>query len=104
MKQGVSLLDPENTYIESSVKNGPDTAIGPFTLIAGRTRIAPAVWCLPRLSSKMLCLDDGVSVPPFSHIKDQRVTAQKSAFPSLKFKVLESGMCGIIGYLGLRTR
>ena len=81
MRQGVTLLDPENTYIESTAKIGPDTTIGPFTLIAGRTRIGARCLVSSQVILENAVLEDGVSVPPFSHIKDQKVTAQKEHVP-----------------------
>lgn len=39
MLQGVSIVDPANTYIDAQVEIGPDTVIQPFTMIRGRTRI-----------------------------------------------------------------
>jgi len=76
MKQGVTLLDPENTYIESTVKIGPDTTIGPFTMISGRTRIGARCLVSSQVILENAVLDDGVSVPPFSQIKDRRVAVQ----------------------------
>jgi bifunctional UDP-N-acetylglucosamine pyrophosphorylase/glucosamine-1-phosphate N-acetyltransferase len=90
MRRGVTLLDPENTYIESTAKIGLDTTIGPFTLIAGRTRIGARCLVSSQVILENAVLDDGVSVPPFSHIKDQRVTAQKKHVPVITFKVKES--------------
>jgi bifunctional UDP-N-acetylglucosamine pyrophosphorylase / glucosamine-1-phosphate N-acetyltransferase len=78
MKQGVTLLDPENTYIESTVNIGPDTTIGPFTLLSGRTRIGARCLVSSQVILENAVLDEGASVPPFSHIKDQRVPAQKA--------------------------
>ena len=39
MLSGVTLIDPENTYIEASVKIGQDTVIYPGSVIAGNTVI-----------------------------------------------------------------
>jgi bifunctional UDP-N-acetylglucosamine pyrophosphorylase/glucosamine-1-phosphate N-acetyltransferase len=40
MANGVTLLDPETTYIDVGVTIGADTTIGPNTTIEGETRIA----------------------------------------------------------------
>ncbi len=84
MKQGVTLLDPENTYIEKTVKIGPDTTIGSFTVIAGRTRIGRRCLVSSQVILENAVLDESVSVPPFSHIKDRRVTARKTDVPVIK--------------------
>lgn len=39
MKEGVTIIDPETTYIDSRVEIGHDTVIYPFTFIEGDTRI-----------------------------------------------------------------
>jgi bifunctional UDP-N-acetylglucosamine pyrophosphorylase / glucosamine-1-phosphate N-acetyltransferase len=43
MRAGVSLLDPQTTYIEETVEIAPDTEIGPAVSLHGRTRIAREV-------------------------------------------------------------
>lgn len=40
MKNGVTLIDPEQTYIEADVQIGRDTVIYPNTIITGSTKIA----------------------------------------------------------------
>jgi bifunctional UDP-N-acetylglucosamine pyrophosphorylase/glucosamine-1-phosphate N-acetyltransferase len=71
MYQGVSIIDPRNTYIEGSVRIGQDTVIYPFTVILGKTRIG--AWC--RISSHVVIdtatIRDGAVIPPFSWIKQQ---------------------------------
>lgn len=39
MDQGVTLIDPESTFIDQDVEIGRDTVIYPFTVIEGSTRI-----------------------------------------------------------------
>jgi len=39
MEAGVTLLDPDATYIEPGVVIGPDTVVLPGTLLRGATRI-----------------------------------------------------------------
>lgn len=39
MKNGVSIMDPTNTYIERDVTIGPDTVIEPGTFLRGKTQI-----------------------------------------------------------------
>ena len=65
MKQGVTLLDPENTYIESTVKIGPDTTIGPFTLLSGRTRIGARCLVSSQVILENAVLDEGVQRTAF---------------------------------------
>lgn len=39
MEQGVTIMDPDSTFIDESVKVAPDTVIYPFTWLEGRTVI-----------------------------------------------------------------
>ena len=39
MRAGVTLLDPEHTFIDATVTVGPDTVVHPGAIIGGRTRI-----------------------------------------------------------------
>ena len=78
MQRGVTLLDPDNTYIESTVTIGPDTTIGPFTFIAGRTRIGARCLVPSQVILENAVLGDGVGVPPFSLIRDRRIGAQEN--------------------------
>jgi bifunctional UDP-N-acetylglucosamine pyrophosphorylase / glucosamine-1-phosphate N-acetyltransferase len=71
MQQGVTLLDPDSTHIEPTVRIGPDTVIGPFTLLLGRTRIGSR--CLVHSHSvieEAILRDEG-TIPPFAYIKNQ---------------------------------
>jgi bifunctional UDP-N-acetylglucosamine pyrophosphorylase/glucosamine-1-phosphate N-acetyltransferase len=71
MLRGVTIVDPSTTYIESSVRIGPDTVIGPFAIIRGKTRIG--YWC--RISSHVIIDDatirNGAVIPPFTWIEKQ---------------------------------
>jgi bifunctional UDP-N-acetylglucosamine pyrophosphorylase/glucosamine-1-phosphate N-acetyltransferase len=39
MRRGVTMLDPEHTYVDASVQLGPDVTIFPGTILQGRTVI-----------------------------------------------------------------
>lgn len=39
MKSGVTMIDPESTYLDWDVRVGPDTVIEPGAMLLGRTRI-----------------------------------------------------------------
>jgi bifunctional UDP-N-acetylglucosamine pyrophosphorylase/glucosamine-1-phosphate N-acetyltransferase len=39
MDSGVTIVDPDNTWIDADVRIGQDTVVEPFTYIAGRVRI-----------------------------------------------------------------
>ncbi|HWQ74104.1 MAG TPA: bifunctional UDP-N-acetylglucosamine diphosphorylase/glucosamine-1-phosphate N-acetyltransferase GlmU [Syntrophomonas sp.] len=56
MAEGVTIIDPQTTFIDSEVKIGMDTIIFPFTIIAGKSIIG-----------------ESCQIGPSSHINDSRV-------------------------------
>ncbi len=42
MRSGVTLLDPEKTFIDDTVAIGPDTVVHPGAIILGQTQIGPS--------------------------------------------------------------
>jgi len=85
MYAGVTIVDPDTTYIDADVSIGPDSVILPGTLITGKSRIGSACQigpgttidqsiignhCIIRNSVlEEATLEDGVSVGPFSHCR-----------------------------------
>lgn len=85
MLAGVTLKDPESTYIEADVEIGADTVIWPGSLLRGRTRIGRACTIGPRsvivdsaigdrcrveLSVvEQAIMEDGSDVGPYSHLR-----------------------------------
>jgi len=70
LEAGVSIIDPENTCIDDTVRIGRDTIIYPFTVIAGNVRIGR-----------------GARIGPFSFVRDGSVIAdgaQIGAFAEVK--------------------
>ncbi len=68
MEEGVTILDPTTTFIDSTVCIGPDTIISPFTVIRGKTVIGAHCKIGPHsyLEDTMLAAD--TVVPPFSSL------------------------------------
>ncbi|QTU83298.1 bifunctional UDP-N-acetylglucosamine diphosphorylase/glucosamine-1-phosphate N-acetyltransferase GlmU [Carnobacteriaceae bacterium zg-C25] len=62
MLNGVTLVDPDNTYIESRVVIGEDTVIEPGVFLKGKTRIGKN--CFVSMNSEIIdsTLEDNVSV------------------------------------------
>lgn len=88
MKEGVTIIDPDTTYIGADVKIGRDTIIYPGCFIDGRTvigedcTIRPGCWienC--KIGNSVLIknfcvmaestIEDRVSVGPFAHIRPE---------------------------------
>ena len=85
MYDGVTIVDPDTTYIDADVSIGPDSVILPGTMITGKSRIGSACQigpgttidqsvignhCVIRNSVlEEVTLEDGVSVGPFSRCR-----------------------------------
>ncbi|WLV24755.1 bifunctional UDP-N-acetylglucosamine diphosphorylase/glucosamine-1-phosphate N-acetyltransferase GlmU [Aciduricibacillus chroicocephali] len=87
MRNGVSIIDPENTYIGPDVEIGQDTVIHPGTVISGETKIGSESVIGPN-SEIINCIigdcttvkhsvaadsriGDKVNVGPFAHLRPQ---------------------------------
>jgi bifunctional UDP-N-acetylglucosamine pyrophosphorylase / glucosamine-1-phosphate N-acetyltransferase len=82
---GVTLIDPANTYIEASVTIGPDTIILPGSHLKGKTTIGRNCAIGPNtiiedsqignrveITASMIegaTIEDGVDIGPFSHMR-----------------------------------
>jgi len=82
---GVTLVDPQATYIDETVQVGPDTLIGPFSILEGNTvvgegcTIGPGAHLRDTTIGKgvMIChsvvedsvIQDGARIGPYAHIR-----------------------------------
>lgn len=62
MKAGVTIVDPDVTYIDENVEIGQDSIIYPFTFIEGRTKIGKNVIIGPRCRIKDAEIGDEVNI------------------------------------------
>jgi bifunctional UDP-N-acetylglucosamine pyrophosphorylase / glucosamine-1-phosphate N-acetyltransferase len=73
MAAGVTLLDPETTYIEAAVAIAPDVLIEPGASLRGRTRVATGV----TVGQGTVLIDsevgEGTTVLPYSVMNEARV-------------------------------
>jgi bifunctional UDP-N-acetylglucosamine pyrophosphorylase / glucosamine-1-phosphate N-acetyltransferase len=121
MDQGVSLMDPEVTYIESFVTIGKDTVIYPNVYLQGRTvigencRIEASVKIVDSILEadvyvKMGCVINqsrvgaGVDIGPYAHLRplsDLKQGVHVGNFVEVKKSVLHEGVkAGHLTYLG----
>ncbi len=121
MDSGVTLIDPESTYIEPDVTIGRDTVIYPNVYLQGRTAVGEN--CIIESSVKIVdsVLEDGVlikmgcvitqsrlgagvDVGPFAHLRpgaDLRQKVHIGNFVEVKKSVLHEGVkAGHLTYLG----
>ena len=94
MRQGVTLIDPENTYIEPCVEIGADTVVYPGNVIIGNTVIGSNCTIFPNnqiveseigegcvISSSVITnakIGDETSVGPFAFIRPESVIGSKA--------------------------
>jgi len=121
LEQGVTLIDPEATYIELFVSIGRDTVIYPNVYLQGRTVIGENCVIEPnvKISDSELAdnvrvkmgsvisesrLGPGVQVGPYSHLRplsDLRAGARVGNFVEVKKSVLHEGVkANHLTYLG----
>jgi bifunctional UDP-N-acetylglucosamine pyrophosphorylase/glucosamine-1-phosphate N-acetyltransferase len=121
MSQGVTLIDPEATYIEPEVKIGRDTIVYPNVYLQGKTTIGED--CVIESTVKILdstlengvhlkmgCvvtqsrLGTGADLGPFAHLRpgaDLRAGVHVGNFVEVKKSVLHEGVkAGHLTYLG----
>ena len=76
MAEGVTLEDPETTYIDWNVTIGPDTVVGPSTVIRGPSRIGKRCRVGPMAHLRAgTVLEDGAEVGAFVEAKNTRLGA-----------------------------
>jgi bifunctional UDP-N-acetylglucosamine pyrophosphorylase/glucosamine-1-phosphate N-acetyltransferase len=124
MAAGVTLVDPETTYIEPDVEIGPDTVIHPGVVIEGETRIGSACEIQAhvrivdstlgdRVTINNFCLiigarvADEASIGPFAHLRPKAVVGEKAKvgnFVELKQTTMGPGSkANHLSYLGNAT-
>ena len=87
MEEGVSIVDPRNTYIDGRARIGRDTVVYPFSVITGRVEVGV-----------------GCKVGPFAHLRAGTVLedgAEVGAFVEVSRSHLEAGArARHLAYLG----
>jgi bifunctional UDP-N-acetylglucosamine pyrophosphorylase/glucosamine-1-phosphate N-acetyltransferase len=68
MIDGVTLVDPESTFVDIGVEIGHDTVIEPFTVIKGHTHIGPHCHIQSHSYLKDVRVDAGTILTPFSRL------------------------------------
>ena len=80
LEAGVTIVDPDNTYIDSEVEIGQDTIIYPFTFLEGKTKIGSKVVIGPRSRIVDSTLEAGVEVET-STIVESEIGPQSTVGP-----------------------
>ena len=80
MTEGVSIVDPRNTYIDGRARIGPDTTIFPFTVISGTVTIGSHCRVGPFAHLRDgTVLDDGAEVGAFVEVNRSHLAAGATA-------------------------
>jgi bifunctional UDP-N-acetylglucosamine pyrophosphorylase/glucosamine-1-phosphate N-acetyltransferase len=123
LEAGVSMIDPDATYIGPGVQIGKDTTILPNTILMGDTRIGGNCTLGPNTSIKSCTIGDGchirfsvleqaelaegVDVGPFAHIRSGSVlgpNVHMGNFGEVKNSTLGAGVkMGHFSYIGDAT-
>ena len=69
MREGVTLVDPANTYIDAAVEIGLDTLIEPGCVIQGESKLGEGVHIKPNCHIESSVLSDGTVIGPSAHLR-----------------------------------
>jgi bifunctional UDP-N-acetylglucosamine pyrophosphorylase/glucosamine-1-phosphate N-acetyltransferase len=69
MDEGVTIVDPDSTYIDTDVEIGRDSRIDPGVVITGTSRLGERVHVKPHCVIESSQLDDDVQLGPSAHLR-----------------------------------
>jgi bifunctional UDP-N-acetylglucosamine pyrophosphorylase/glucosamine-1-phosphate N-acetyltransferase len=69
MEEGVTIVDPDTTYIDTDVEIGRDSRIDPGVVITGASRLGRRVYVKPHCVIESSQLDDDVQLGPAAHLR-----------------------------------
>ncbi len=69
MESGVTLIDPQSTFIDANVEIGPDTIIMPFTVISGNSKIGESCKIGPYVYICDSEVGNECNIGPFSYLR-----------------------------------
>ncbi len=62
MENGVTIVDPDNVYLDKDVKIGRDTIIYPYTFLSGKTKLGRRCRIGPMAQIVDCCIEDDVEI------------------------------------------
>jgi bifunctional UDP-N-acetylglucosamine pyrophosphorylase / glucosamine-1-phosphate N-acetyltransferase len=69
MLAGVTIVDPQTTWIDAEVELAPDSTIHPFTVLRGRTRVAKGAQVGPHVVAVDAEIGEDAVVGPFCYLR-----------------------------------
>jgi bifunctional UDP-N-acetylglucosamine pyrophosphorylase/glucosamine-1-phosphate N-acetyltransferase len=87
MLAGVTIIDPQTTWIERDVELAEDVVVHPFTVLAGGTRVGEGVEIGPHVVVRDATVGEGAIVGPFCYLRPGTVVeagAKAGTFVEIK--------------------
>ena len=78
MLAGVTIVDPQSTWIDGSVEIEPNTTIHPFTVLRGTTRVGPDVEIGPHAVAADAEIGEGATIGPFCYLRPGTVLGPRA--------------------------
>jgi bifunctional UDP-N-acetylglucosamine pyrophosphorylase/glucosamine-1-phosphate N-acetyltransferase len=104
MLAGVTIVDPQSTWIEPDVEIEADSTIHPFTVLRGKTRVLTGAVVGPHVVAVDAEIGRGVTVGPFCYLRPGTVLAagaKAGTFVELKNTLVgEGAKVPHLSYLG----
>ena len=104
MLAGVTIVDPQTTWIDAEVELAPDSTIHPFTVLRGRTRVGARAEIGPHVVAVDAEIAEGAVVGPFCYLRPGTVLgpgAKAGTFVEIKNSEIAAGAkVAHLSYLG----
>jgi bifunctional UDP-N-acetylglucosamine pyrophosphorylase/glucosamine-1-phosphate N-acetyltransferase len=94
MLAGVTIVDPQTTWIDPDVQLAPDSTIHPFTVLRGRTRVGTGAEVGPHVVAVDAEIGEGAIVGPFCYLRPGTTLgpgARAGAFVEIKNSDIGAG-------------
>jgi|SRR6266545_473645 len=104
MLAGVTIVDPQTTWIDAEVELEPDSTIHPFTVLSGKTRVAAGAVVGPHVVAVDAVIGREATVGPFCYLRPGTVLearAKAGTFVEIKNSHIgEGAKVPHLSYLG----
>ena len=94
MLAGVTIVDPQSTWIDAEVEIEPDVVVHPFTVLRGRTTVATGAEIGPHAVAVDARIGERVSIGPFCYLRPGTVLdhdAKAGTFVEIKNSRIGAG-------------
>lgn len=86
IKNGVTVISPENTFIDEEVEIEPDTIIWPYVFIQGKTRIGKRCEIMPFVVIRDSIIKDDCKIREYSHIEGAIIEEEVNIGPFARIR------------------